>query len=411
MATRKPRTIPLGIFSNLSRNAPSLTDALIIVFISAALVLFLFWLATVLGNVPILETLPDFITGSFKSVWASATSATAGIGLAIYRALTSNRQERPHYLVWILITSAVFVAIIYGLTQWLHKQGFKKIELPSDLHSLSTNKETKRPTVSSIQSFYLVSYPIFGVRYKIEGIYSIQGNQITGKVVQGYAELNPTSAPMDPSAGRLTLVSVNLCHVQIFVNKEGMQITPSPNNTNNSVDTDLKLIPGVRKNLPEFNFRINLPEGKISNKIWLCGQVFNMYGGSFTSYQTDKFLNTKSSFSSGPPVAKNWGTSSPIVGDPISVPCPCVAIRYGESPKAPNIKLGEDAFIDVKNDCAGAVTAVAYKLMAPNVPQADLFKSDSSTQYSETKLKPDESIRYSLVESYGGGGFLTSCNK
>jgi hypothetical protein len=411
MPSRKPRAVPAGILSNLSRNPPTLIDALIIIFISAALLLFIFWLATVLGNFPVLQTLPDFIGGAFKSIWTSATSATAGIGLAIYRALTSNSKERPHYIGWILITSAVLVAIVYVLAQWLYGRDFKTIELPSDLRLLSADVKLRRPLAAPVQPFYLISYPVFGVRYSLEGTYSINGDTISGKVMQGQSELNPNTAPMDPGAARLASISVNLCYVQTVGNSEGVQIRPSPNNTNNSIGMDVQLIPGTVKKIPVFNFHINLPKGVVSDRMWLCSQLFNKFGGSFPSYQTDKFVNSGLVANPVPPMSNDWRSTSPIAGTSASLPCPCVSVRYGEPPKAPQVKLGEDAFIDVKNDCVGPVTAVAFKFLAPNIQQSDMFKDNMSTQYAKTTLKPDESVRYSLAGAYGGGGLITQCDK
>jgi len=411
MPSRETRAVPAGILSNLSRNPPTLIDALIIIFISAALILFLFWLATVLGNFPVLQTLPDFVEGAFKSIWTSATSATAGIGLAIYRALTSKNRERPHYIGWILITSGVLVAIVYGLARWLGGQDFRTIELPSDIRMLSTDVKLRRPIAYPAQPFYLISYPLFGVRYSLEGTYSIDGDTISGKITQGQAELNPNTAPMDPGAAHLVSISVNLCYAQTVRNTEVIQNRPSPNNTNNSIGMDVQLISGTLKKIPGFNFRINLPKGVISDRIWLCSQLFNKFGASFPSYQTDKFVNPVSGVNSVPPVWDDWRSTSPIGWPPPSLPCPCVGIRYGEAPKAPQVKLGDDAFIDVKNDCVGPITSVAFRFLKPDIKQSEMFKNQLFTEYAKTTLKPDESVRYSLAGFYGGGGVITACSK
>jgi hypothetical protein len=94
---------------------PDLTDTLIIVCLSAAIIILIFWLVTQTLHLDTFMTVPGFIRNSFQAIWTASASGTAGIGLAIYRALKPKaNQVHPCYLCWIGITTAVFLAYIFA---------------------------------------------------------------------------------------------------------------------------------------------------------------------------------------------------------------------------------------------------------------------------------------------------------
>jgi hypothetical protein len=93
----------------------TLLDAAIIILISVAVTILIFWFATTLLGGTVLARLPDFIRDPFKAIWSSVLTGGAGIGLAILRALQARSAARPDYLVWIGITVGaicLFVLIV-----------------------------------------------------------------------------------------------------------------------------------------------------------------------------------------------------------------------------------------------------------------------------------------------------------
>jgi hypothetical protein len=93
----------------------TLLDAAIIILISVAVTILIFWFATTLLGGTVLARLPDFIRDPFKAIWSSVLTGGAGIGLAILRALQARSGARPDYLVRIGITVGaicLFVLIV-----------------------------------------------------------------------------------------------------------------------------------------------------------------------------------------------------------------------------------------------------------------------------------------------------------
>jgi hypothetical protein len=87
-------------------------DSLIILLASAALVLFLLWVTSRTLGITTFETLPSWL----QSFWTAIGTGTAGIGLAIVKALT-RKQDAPHpnYLLLIGIVTMVMLLLIFLL--------------------------------------------------------------------------------------------------------------------------------------------------------------------------------------------------------------------------------------------------------------------------------------------------------
>lgn len=105
---------------------PDLIDAFIVLLLAAAIDIFVFAMATQFINSPVFQKLPSFITDAYTAIWTSVVAGAAGIGAAILKAV--NRPagtQTPNYLVYVLVTSLVILAVIVGLAAfalWLPKQ-------------------------------------------------------------------------------------------------------------------------------------------------------------------------------------------------------------------------------------------------------------------------------------------------
>ncbi len=91
---------------------PDLTSSLVVLLVSTAIVIFIFWIASQFLQVPSFQKLPDFISGTYKGFWSTAVTGGAGIGLAIVRAFTHRNEPHPDYLNLILKVTAVLLAAV-----------------------------------------------------------------------------------------------------------------------------------------------------------------------------------------------------------------------------------------------------------------------------------------------------------
>jgi hypothetical protein len=103
------------------RRAPSgLTDSLIIILISGALVIFVLWAASRLMGLNLFENLSPWLERSYNAVWTSVVSGGAGIGLVLLKAFRRRPdQESPNYLMLIGIWSLSMLLVIVLLPRVL----------------------------------------------------------------------------------------------------------------------------------------------------------------------------------------------------------------------------------------------------------------------------------------------------
>src|ERR1700704_6654091 len=95
----------LAVAREKKSSPPDLMSTLIILLISAAITIFMFWISTQFLGLETFERLPDFITGTYKGFWTSAVTGTAGVGLAIVKSLIDRGANQPNYLKQIAITT------------------------------------------------------------------------------------------------------------------------------------------------------------------------------------------------------------------------------------------------------------------------------------------------------------------
>ena len=97
--------------------SPGLLDGLIILFASAAILLFLFWLATALNRNPVFTTLPTWVASAFSSVWGAITSTALGVVAALVRAFKYGPTPHPNYIAWILGVVIALIVLVWFLTK------------------------------------------------------------------------------------------------------------------------------------------------------------------------------------------------------------------------------------------------------------------------------------------------------
>ena len=401
--------------SSFARNpyAPTLLDALIILFVSAGLVLFLFWLATRIGRFPVLETLPAYISDAFKSIWTSAISSTVGVGLAIYRALSNREAPRPNYLLWILVTTLVFTGLVLGLAQFLYQRGpITGILLPSDIRMLPLDPRSNRPGESEQQTFIIHNYSNMGVAFGLEGEYLVKANRIEGAVTKGTARLNSlTSSSSTPV--RLAGIGISLCRVILDGSREQYDVLPAQPNGATFMPWEKTIVPASEYQLPQMKFRIDIPSTVSSDRWWLCAQLWATNGGNYPGYQSGQPLNPDvQTVNSKPPIAVEWVRANPLQEVKWFVQCPCASLTFGEPPGPVGTMLGDQAFIEVRNDCSVPVDVFGYKILSPELPAPEKLLTESEDKrFATVTIPSDRRARFSLAQGYGGNALVQTCTK
>ncbi len=412
----EPRPRRRGASDNPAKFAshpPTLVDALIILFVSASLVLFLFWLATRLGNFPVLETLPSYISDAFRSIWTSAATGTVGIGLAIYRALVNRDSPRPHYLLWILLTTLVLSGLTLAFAQVLYQRGpVTTLVLPSDIQMLTLDPRSNRPAEVKQQTLRIHNYSNMGVAFSLEGEYSVADARIEGTIRRSQARLNELGNSAGAPA-RVAGIGVSLCRVILDGKREAYDVLPAQPNSATFIPIERTLVPGNLYDFPSMKFRIDVPPEISSDRWWLCAQVWNTAGGNYPGYQSEKPLNadlqTPSQAVAAPLI--DWVPTKPVDNVNWYVVCQCAVFAYGEPAGPRGTALGDQAFIEIRNDCRFPIDVFAYKLLSPDVPPDKLLVEAPDKKFAATKLRPETRARFSLAGAYGGSVLVQSCAK
>jgi Na+/glutamate symporter len=94
-----------------------LPEVFIVLLISAAVVIFVFWISTQFLGAATFQNLPPWLTAVFKNVWAAVGAGATGIGLALLKAFTSRGQPQPNYCKYISFSVSGFLLIILVLVR------------------------------------------------------------------------------------------------------------------------------------------------------------------------------------------------------------------------------------------------------------------------------------------------------
>lgn len=264
-----------------TKPTPDLIDVFLILLLSAAITLFVFWIASQSANNPVFAQLPPYIATAFSSIWASAATGTAGIGLVIIKALSNNTRPTPNYLLYILATTAlIFISVLILGNIFNSKSDSTPIDPPYGATLIDTTD------TSDTRDLDLVSHDNVFQGLELKGTYNIKDGKISGKVTGGTYRTYPAFVP----PMNLRQISVQLCYihkiqgVQGFEGKIGMQNFPPEPKASNSIDIDISLDRDKSYDLPSFDFKFNLPPDFVKNKGWLCGAAYNDHGGYFPAY-------------------------------------------------------------------------------------------------------------------------------
>ena len=259
---------------------PDLIDASIILLISTSINIFIFWLASQSMDDTVFAQLPDFITGTFSSIWASIAAGTAGVGLVVVKALVRKGQPRPHYLLYILVSSLSICLIVVLLGSALFKNK-PHMDPPVDVEVVDLKQ-------NDVRKFDLETPQMAGMAstYAMTGSYSIKAGHIVGHVDPIEFRTNDQFKPQYPLS--ISRAALSLCYIHILKDIPGLPqlngtlgVESSPRNPKSSNATpvfNIVLNADQTNTLPGFDFDIPVPSDYRSRRGWLCGQVYNGSG-------------------------------------------------------------------------------------------------------------------------------------
>jgi hypothetical protein len=237
--------------SGKSSPKPDLTETLIVLLLSAAITMFVFWIASVrLGQ----ENFPN-VPQIFKSVWASLTAGGVGVVGAIAKAFNTPRRDHPNYLLYIGITTVLMLIPIAAI---IYHGDHTDPRLPSGAHLIITNGESTRFQLEDAQ-------PMQAVSVVLKGSYKTEGQRLEGSLTSGILRTNGT--PANP---------VHVSKIVFSSCSQGgaMPIYYPPYQTMNAtIDVDLTLSPNEKLDVPPGSFHFDLPNNAILSQSWLCATL------------------------------------------------------------------------------------------------------------------------------------------
>lgn len=282
MRQENPETNASNYGPRSSAARPDFVDTLIIIFVSAAAIIFIFWIASQTLNLENFVKVPDFIRDSFKAVWTSIATGATGIGLAVYKALTRSREKPlPNYLLLIGVTTGSILLLILLLILVMRSLGpHVRISPPPDTELLEVGAQA--PVSHALD---LRPAPGGLIYYEMKGRYTVEGRTIQGRVEQASLSISRDLRLAFPM--HFQTVSISVCYVR---NEQGNEILfwyPDPMfpQWGSAARIDIDAAPGLNQALPAMNFKIDLPEGIGQGKMWLCSALAHDGGGYFPGYQ------------------------------------------------------------------------------------------------------------------------------
>jgi|SRR5271165_3042411 len=253
-----------------SRNhpPPDLTEALIIILISAAILIFVFWISTQFVGQDRFSVLPNYIVAVFKNIWSSIVTGAAGIGLAILNAFNKRGQPHPNYLKYIAFTVlALFIPIAAIVTfAVVSKLSLPVAQQPPNTTTIDVNGAGKT-------EFDLENSPLSGpLRYVLRGSFTVSNGVLSGHLNKGEITVSNSLPEMFPRA--INRISFRACYNDPATPQQLRNIFPPYAKARDSIDVNFPLKPGATYSVPDADFAFDLPDAKHVSKAWLCGALW-----------------------------------------------------------------------------------------------------------------------------------------
>jgi hypothetical protein len=249
---------------------PDLTDSLIILLISAAITIFIFWISSQYLGQENFARLPDWIVGTYKGIWSSVVTGTVGIGAALLKAFTSRARPQPHYLKYIGITTGCLfvpiVIIVAAPAAFPQIRGRKQIQPPTGVARVNVNS-------AASTDFDLEAEPQNPVTYVLKGSFIVENRTLKGHLASG--KVTVAKDPPKSLSSAVNRISFQVCYLDPTNGDDLVTVYPGYSGSRDSIEVNLPLRPGASYDLPAADFAFDLPKGKPLDRAWLCAALWN----------------------------------------------------------------------------------------------------------------------------------------
>ncbi|MDK4723387.1 hypothetical protein PH552_28945 [Rhizobium sp. CNPSo 3968] len=255
---------------------PDLIDIFIIVLIAGAIDIFIFTIATQFISRTTFQHLPTFLTDAYKTVWASAVSGSAGVGLVIIKSLRTPSNRRPNYGIWVLGVAGVLLLAILAI-------------------AIIAKVLNPRPPIDVPPGVALISYGVPGPAnfefkplpgggdFQLIGTFSVKGDDrgakaktVVGNLQSGYFVI-PQSQPYGPPK-EVKELAFQVCYIHTVFDAEQRDNFPPVGKSENAIDIDVKPIAGQRYPIGARDFSFTLPDDVDPDRAWLCAALVTDFG-------------------------------------------------------------------------------------------------------------------------------------
>lgn len=250
---------------------PDLVEVFIILLISAALIIFIFWIATQYVGSDRFQNLPSFVTATFKSVWTAVATGATGIGLALVKAFSNHGKPQANYLMYIAICVAC-VLVPVGLLIASTTPSVKVQPPPPNVVIIDYSKTT--PTDFDLEN----PTPGSPLMYSLKGSFVVRNGVLEGKLVSGKIQM--PKAPPGVQVVSLTRISFRACYNDPTAPQLFRNIYPVVPKADDSLDASLALPPEAKLSLPTGGFTFSLPDPKHVSAAWICAALWLDTGGN-----------------------------------------------------------------------------------------------------------------------------------
>jgi hypothetical protein len=244
----------------MTNNKPSpkldLTETLIVLLLSAAITMFVFWIGSIYLGQERFRNVPEI----FKSVWTSLATGAVGVAGAITKSFLSHRKDYPNYLLYIGVTTMLMLIPIAAIIYEGERSMAVRLEPPYGTHAIITGGQNADFVLNDAQ-------PNPALRVTLSGSYRVEGQVLRGRLTSGTIRTN--NAPNAPV--HVDKIVFRSC----FLNQTGSLVSFYPPQPANSeiIDVDLQIAPSENLAVPPGTFSFQLPEKAILAQSWFCATL------------------------------------------------------------------------------------------------------------------------------------------
>jgi len=248
---------------------PDLPEVFIILLISAAVVIFLFWISTQFLGAATFQNLPSWLTAVFRKVWAAVGAGATGIGLALLKAFTSRGQPQPDYFKYISLSVGGFLIIIFVLIKISSPKPMGPYPPPPNTSAIDYNK-------AGDTEFDLENPSTIPLLYRLQGSFTVRNGILTGHLASGKLGVPHILPELFPHA--ITRISFRACYNDPTAPETVRNIFPPTPKAHDSLDVNLSLKPDATYTLQPADFTFELPPRNHVSAAWLCAALSNDVG-------------------------------------------------------------------------------------------------------------------------------------